>query len=96
MESARGPVSLARQAWRAQLTLHSARTVSNCENHGDLYDIIDAPTGMFGITHDDGPTPASPELYRFLESQGQASTHFLIGSNILNNPEGESESFRRL
>lgn len=32
---------------------------------------------------DDGPTEASSDLYNFLSSNNQSSTHFLIGSNVL-------------
>ncbi|BGP13273.1 hypothetical protein JCM10213v2_001192 [Rhodosporidiobolus nylandii] len=59
-------------------------TVSHCFGDGDVYD---APDGMYALGFDDGPLPASVELYNFLESNNQTATHFHIGSNILNNKE---------
>ncbi|KAM0749862.1 glycoside hydrolase/deacetylase [Meredithblackwellia eburnea MCA 4105] len=50
------------------------------------FDVVDAPTGIAGISFDDGPVPASTQLYDYLQSQHQAATHFMIGTNILNNP----------
>ncbi|KAG7449211.1 chitin deacetylase [Guyanagaster necrorhizus] len=49
-------------------------------------DIWDAPTGTLGIGFDDGPLPPTPRLVTFLQSQNQSATHFMIGSNILSNP----------
>lgn len=49
-------------------------------------DINDAPAGMMGVSFDDGPTPASPELMNFLKSVNQTVTHFMIGSRILQYP----------
>ncbi|GAA5973742.1 hypothetical protein JCM11641_005112 [Rhodosporidiobolus odoratus] len=58
-------------------------TISGC--FGDT-DIFQAPNGSYGVSCDDGPLPTSPPLYSFLQQQNQTATHFLIGSNILNNP----------
>lgn len=44
---------------------------------------------MFGVTFDDGPTPASSALIDFLQEQDQKSTHFVIGGNIVNNEARE-------
>ncbi|GAA5924808.1 uncharacterized protein JCM15063_005739 [Sporobolomyces koalae] len=57
-------------------------TVAHCFGE---YDISDAPDGMYGVSFDDGPTPASPALYELLEANNQSSTHFLIGTTILQN-----------
>ncbi|BGP37173.1 hypothetical protein JCM10450v2_001079 [Rhodotorula kratochvilovae] len=50
-------------------------------------DIYDAPDGMYAVGFDDGPTPQSVKLYNFLEANNQTATHFMIGSNIVNNPQ---------
>ncbi|PWN30608.1 glycoside hydrolase/deacetylase, partial [Jaminaea rosea] len=52
----------------------------------DETDISQAPDGVWAIGFDDGPTDLSPPLYKFLEEQKQAATHFLIGSNIVSYP----------
>ncbi|SGY69041.1 BQ5605_C004g02945 [Microbotryum silenes-dioicae] len=64
-------------------------TLAHCfnTNKTGAYDIEDGPTGHVGISFDDGPTPASPVLYEFLQSKNLAATHFFIGSNIVNNPD---------
>ncbi|KAK4702848.1 chitin deacetylase, partial [Phenoliferia sp. Uapishka_3] len=51
-------------------------TVSHCYGAAD---VVDAPTGIVGISFDDGPQLASPVLYQYLASQ-------MIGSRILDNP----------
>ncbi|KAL8279931.1 hypothetical protein RQP46_007781 [Phenoliferia psychrophenolica] len=58
-------------------------TVSHCFQ---AYDVVDAPAGHVGVAFDDGPQLASPPLYQFLQAQGQAATHFMIGSRIMDNP----------
>ncbi|BGP53213.1 hypothetical protein JCM8202_002770 [Rhodotorula sphaerocarpa] len=50
-------------------------------------DISDAPDGMYAIAFDDGPLPVSRKLYQFLKDNNQTSTHFLIGSYIVDNPD---------
>ncbi|PPQ75864.1 hypothetical protein CVT26_000279 [Gymnopilus dilepis] len=49
-------------------------------------DIASAPAGVFASSFDDGPTQFSPTLLDFLESNGHTTTHFMIGVNILQNP----------
>ncbi|KAK0527080.1 hypothetical protein OC834_004557 [Tilletia horrida] len=56
---------------------------TGCQGKDDIYV---APDGYMGIQFDDGPTPASPALTKFLASNNIAATHFMIGSNILDNP----------
>lgn len=58
------------------------------------YDVVAAPTGIVGLTFDDGPQLASPVLYDFLKSQNQTATHFLIGSRALNFPDILGQAFR--
>ncbi|KAK4703861.1 chitin deacetylase, partial [Phenoliferia sp. Uapishka_3] len=58
-------------------------TITHCFG---AYDTVDAPAGIVGISFDDGPQLASPPLYQYLQSQGQAATHFMIGSRIVDNP----------
>ncbi|KAG8889647.1 hypothetical protein FRB98_003450 [Tulasnella sp. 332] len=50
-------------------------------------DIWDAPDGYVGTAFDDGPLPeSSPILYSFLKANNITATHFMIGSNIHDNP----------
>ncbi|CAH7667156.1 expressed protein [Phakopsora pachyrhizi] len=59
-------------------------TISKCESSSD---IVNSPKGVMGISFDDGPRIENDKLTkalnRFLRSNQQASTHFLIGSRIL-------------
>ncbi|KAG5724345.1 Chitin deacetylase [Termitomyces sp. T112] len=55
-----------------------------CRIPGDIWD---APANYFGISFDDGPTEASPRLLQFLEAHNQKATHFMIGVNIIENPQ---------
>ncbi|GJN87872.1 hypothetical protein Rhopal_000827-T1 [Rhodotorula paludigena] len=50
-------------------------------------DISAAPDGMWGLNFDDGPLPPAVPLYAFLEQNNQSATHFLMGSNVLKNPD---------
>ncbi|GAA5973755.1 hypothetical protein JCM11641_005118 [Rhodosporidiobolus odoratus] len=56
-------------------------TMAHCFGDNDVYE---APDGMYGISFDDGPLPASPTLYNFLQQNNQTATHFFIGSNVMN------------
>lgn len=56
-------------------------------------DIATSPEGVWAISFDDGPTDESPPLYKYLESQNQAATHFLIGSNCVSYPDALKEAF---
>ncbi|CAO1619308.1 unnamed protein product [Parajaminaea phylloscopi] len=49
-------------------------------------DVSQAPDGIWAVNFDDGPTSASPPLYKFLQDHNQPATHFMIGSNIVNFP----------
>jgi peptidoglycan/xylan/chitin deacetylase (PgdA/CDA1 family) len=55
-----------------------------CRIPGDIWD---APDGYFALSFDDGPTPASPKLLQFLNANNEIATHFMIGVNILQNPQ---------
>lgn len=62
-------------------------------------DIWDAPSGMIGLSVDDGPVSfpdASPRLYDFLRTHNQKVTHFMIGANILNAPTMFMRAFEEL
>ncbi|ORY80755.1 hypothetical protein BCR35DRAFT_331817 [Leucosporidium creatinivorum] len=61
-----------------------AWTLTTCVSSTD---IGAAPSGLWGVGTDDGPTTYSPTLYSFLESVNQSATHFMIGGNILNNQQ---------
>ncbi|KAF8972223.1 hypothetical protein BDZ97DRAFT_1752812 [Flammula alnicola] len=49
-------------------------------------DIWNAPDGVFASSFDDGPTQSTPTLIQFLQAQNDSTTHFMIGTSILNNP----------
>ncbi|KAF8909480.1 hypothetical protein CPB85DRAFT_1222100 [Mucidula mucida] len=55
-----------------------------CRNPADIWD---APDGSIGVGFDDGPEAGTPKLLQFLTEQQETATHFLIGVNILNNPQ---------
>ncbi|KAL0950031.1 hypothetical protein HGRIS_010039 [Hohenbuehelia grisea] len=55
-----------------------------CRIPGDVWD---TPDGHFGTGFDDGPEPSSVRLIDFLQENGEDATHFMIGVNILNNPQ---------
>ncbi|WVF68953.1 hypothetical protein IAT40_003727 [Kwoniella sp. CBS 6097] len=52
-------------------------------------DLLNPPSGVFALNFDDGPGPASPDLYAFLAENNIASaaTHFMIGGNIVYDPK---------
>lgn len=53
-----------------------------------LGDIWDAPSGVIGISFDDGPEEGTPKLLDFLEQQNIVATHYVIGQNIAQRPQG--------
>ncbi|KAF8897534.1 carbohydrate esterase family 4 protein [Infundibulicybe gibba] len=55
-----------------------------CRNVDDLWD---APDGVFGSSFDDGPQPSTTRLVQFLDSHNETTTHFMIGINIIANPQ---------
>jgi len=62
-------------------------------------EIWDAPDNMIGLSVDDGPVSeaeASPRLYDFLKEQNQKITHFMIGTNIRDNPQVFLRAFKEL
>ncbi|KAF8974562.1 hypothetical protein BDZ97DRAFT_1900211 [Flammula alnicola] len=54
-----------------------------CRIPGDIWD---SPDGVFASSFDDGPTPSTPSLVQFLETNNETTTHFMIGINILYYP----------
>ncbi|KAL0070768.1 hypothetical protein AAF712_001989 [Marasmius tenuissimus] len=48
--------------------------------------VYDSPANVFAISFDDGPLPPTPTLVDFLQKNNEIGTHFMIGSNILGNP----------
>jgi peptidoglycan/xylan/chitin deacetylase (PgdA/CDA1 family) len=48
-------------------------------------DIFDGPDGYYASSFDDGPYPQTTQLVQFLQAQGQTTTHFMIGGNIILN-----------
>ncbi|OAX43494.1 carbohydrate esterase family 4 protein [Rhizopogon vinicolor AM-OR11-026] len=61
-----------------------------CVIPGDLWN---APAGVVGLSFDDGPQPASPQLYQFLANNSEHATHFFIGTNILEYPDMFTTAF---
>ncbi|KAG0662256.1 hypothetical protein C6P46_003442 [Rhodotorula mucilaginosa] len=59
-------------------------TLAHCYGDNDIYD---APDGMYAISFDDGPVPSSRKLLDFLKEKNQSSTHFMIGTAIVQNPD---------
>ncbi|GAA5979032.1 hypothetical protein JCM10908_002781 [Rhodotorula pacifica] len=59
-------------------------TLAHCYGDNDIYD---APDGMYAIAFDDGPVPSSWKLLDFLKQNNQSSTHFMIGTAIVQNPD---------
>lgn len=62
------------------------KLIINCRCF-DAEDIHQAPTGIIGLSFDDGPTEAAPALLQYLRSQNLSATHFVIGSRIVDNPQ---------
>ena len=51
-------------------------------------DVVSCPDkNVWGLTFDDGPTPATPDLLQFLDQQKVKATFFLIGANVVELPE---------
>ncbi|WWC62651.1 uncharacterized protein I303_105248 [Kwoniella dejecticola CBS 10117] len=66
---------------------HICSFTYECVTDDDLHD---APSGIFALSFDDGPSNVSPDLYAFLATNNisTAATHFMIGGNILYDPKG--------
>ncbi|TFK75908.1 glycoside hydrolase/deacetylase [Pluteus cervinus] len=61
-----------------------------CRNPEDIWD---APNGTYATSFDDGPQPASATLLDFMSANNVTGTHFMIGTNILNNPDTFAKAF---
>ncbi|KAF9196295.1 chitin deacetylase [Haplosporangium sp. Z 11] len=58
-------------------------------------DVIECPDkNNWGITFDDGPTPATPPLLQFLDEKKVKATFFLVGSNVVKYPEMVAQEAR--
>jgi chitin deacetylase len=55
-----------------------------CRNKADIWD---APDGYLGTSFDDGPLPDQVTLNNFLAQNNEKTTYFLIGVNMLANPQ---------
>ncbi|KAK4046410.1 transcription factor IIF subunit tfg1 [Microbotryomycetes sp. JL201] len=60
---------------------------NGCDDLGELADFVEAPTGLWASTFDDGPSSGSPALYDFLSTRNLKLSHFVIGGNVLAYPE---------
>ncbi|KAG0079932.1 chitin deacetylase [Linnemannia elongata] len=59
-------------------------TCEDCAND----DVVECPDkNVWGLTFDDGPTPATPDLLAFLDQQQVKATFFLIGANVVQYPD---------
>lgn len=65
-------------------------SAAQCKGDDQIYDV---PDGTVALSFDDGPLPASRELYKFLREHNQKVTHFFIGSYILGSPDIFLEAF---
>ncbi|KAI0031381.1 hypothetical protein K488DRAFT_71449 [Vararia minispora EC-137] len=64
-----------------------------CRLPGQLWD---APDGVIGISFDDGPLSPSANLNAFLHDNGIPSTHFYIGTSILQDSGNFKYAFETL
>ncbi|KAG7090054.1 hypothetical protein E1B28_011672 [Marasmius oreades] len=62
-----------------------------CRSKDDIYD---GPDGTFGVGFDDGPLPPTSTLVDFLKKNNETATHFMIGYNVLSNPQQFLEIFQ--
>lgn len=62
-----------------------------CRAEGDVWD---APPGFIAISFDDGPAEGSTVLNDFLSTNHIKATHFMIGGNILENPQEFLRAYR--
>lgn len=59
-------------------------TCEDCAND----DVVECPDkNVWGLTFDDGPTPATLDLLAFLDQQQVKATFFLIGANVVQYPD---------
>ncbi|KAF9924138.1 chitin deacetylase [Linnemannia zychae] len=51
-------------------------------------DVVQCPErNVWGLTFDDGPTSATPDLLAYLDQQNVKATFFLIGANVIQYPD---------
>ncbi|EJD48407.1 glycoside hydrolase/deacetylase [Auricularia subglabra TFB-10046 SS5] len=62
-----------------------------CRAEGDVWD---APAGFIAISFDDGPAEGSAVLNDWLSTNHVKATHFMIGGNILENPQEFLRAYR--
>ncbi|KAJ7185311.1 carbohydrate esterase family 4 protein [Mycena filopes] len=67
-------------------------STEKCRIDGDIWD---APDGYVGISFDDGPEAGTQSLLTFLDQQKQLVTHFMIGSNVIYQPNDFLAAFNR-
>ncbi|CAG8538783.1 15037_t:CDS:2 [Dentiscutata erythropus] len=67
-----------------------------CQKYVAPDDIQACPlTGNWGVTYDDGPSPATPALLNTLEELDLHATFFVIGSRAICNPEILLDAYKR-
>ncbi|KAJ7032460.1 chitin deacetylase [Mycena alexandri] len=67
-------------------------STEKCRIDGDIWD---APAGYVGISFDDGPEAGTETLLTFLDQKKQQVTHFMIGSNLIFQPNDFLAAFNR-
>lgn len=76
VESASGDVAYPAVVGKNNKTVCSW-TLDKCDAESD---VLAPPDGEWTIAFDDGPTAASPALYKFLKKNKQRGTHFMVSS----------------
>ncbi|KZV97230.1 glycoside hydrolase/deacetylase, partial [Exidia glandulosa HHB12029] len=69
-----------------------------CSSYEQCYtdtDLVDPPSGVIVISFDDGPADGTATLLKHLGSTHQRATHFMIGSNIRDQPDLFTQAFRQ-
>lgn len=69
-----------------------------CSSYEQCYtatDLVDPPAGRIVISFDDGPSDGTDTLLQFLGQNHQRATHFMIGSNIRNQPDLFTRAFKQ-
>ncbi|KAF9085661.1 chitin deacetylase [Mortierella sp. GBA35] len=72
----------------AAATLPAGQCWRSCQNGCRRDEVVTCPTpGVWGITFDDGPTPNTPTLLKILKDANIKATFFVMGGNVVQNPE---------
>ncbi|KAI9326657.1 hypothetical protein DFJ73DRAFT_609741, partial [Zopfochytrium polystomum] len=50
-------------------------------------DLVTCPSKTWAVTYDDGPKDFTPQYLNLLSNTSTTATFFVLGSNVVNNPE---------